>query len=90
MIDESGAPAQTVADWLEARDRIAETAPHPPERAASPLLLAPHEMDDVFAGSTVDDPGRVLVRELAGDDRDRGGRGWWWNRRPDPLPWHDA
>ncbi|MFJ4844929.1 MULTISPECIES: hypothetical protein [unclassified Streptomyces] len=47
-------------------------------------------MDDVFAASTVDDPGHVLVRELAGHDGDRVERGWWWYRRPDPLPWRDA
>ncbi|MEU6347287.1 hypothetical protein ABZ883_40855 [Streptomyces sp. NPDC046977] len=83
-------PADLYQWRLEARDQIADHAPHLPEPAAALLLSALSEVDDVFAAATVDDPGHVLVRELAGRDGDRVERGWWWYRRPEPLPWREA
>ena len=44
-------------------------------------------LDTLFADLTVDDTDGLLGKEtLPGKDA-ASAHGWWWNRRPDPLPW---
>ncbi|MFF3947056.1 hypothetical protein ACFYYN_19810 [Streptomyces sp. NPDC001902] len=82
-------PADVYGWRLEARDELAEAAAALPSEAAEPLRNALAELDRLFVTHTVEDPERLLAREIAGGD-DTGGRSWWWYRRPEPLPWDES
>ncbi|MFF9392741.1 hypothetical protein [Streptomyces griseoluteus] len=79
-------PPDLYLERLEARDELEQTSKQLRETAAALLQYALESLDELFAQMTVEDTGQ-LCRELARTKGIAPGNGWWWNRRPDPLPW---
>ncbi|MEU1704759.1 hypothetical protein ABZ478_05070 [Streptomyces sp. NPDC005706] len=79
-------PSDLYLERLEARDELVQASDRLPEAVTALLGNALAPLDTLFTQMTVEDTDQ-LCRELA---RARGivpGHGWWWDRRPDPLPW---
>ncbi|MGW2421909.1 hypothetical protein ACWC0C_22095 [Streptomyces sp. NPDC001709] len=76
-------PADLYRERLECRDEIEELGPWLPGTLQARLRAALAELDALFAAHTVEDTGAQRP------EPDNGTRthGWWWARRPDPLPW---
>ncbi len=71
---------------LEARDKLEQVRDRLPENGAALLQNALEILDPLFIELTVEDTGLLRKELLRPDDR-VSALGWWWNRRPDPLPW---
>lgn len=79
-------PSDLYVERLGARDELDEVGDRLPKSVTALLGNALAPLETLFTRMTVEDTDQVC-RELA---RARGiapGRGWWWDRRPDPLPW---
>ncbi|WP_405778529.1 hypothetical protein [Streptomyces sp. NBC_00859] len=70
---------------LEARDDLENLPQQLPPAIAASLQTALQQLDDVFALLTVEDNQGSIIQQL-GESTARMGQGWWWHRRPDPLP----
>ncbi len=57
--------------------------PHP---SSGYLTQALDLLDRKFEELTVDDGGEALATALGAATTDLGD-GWWWHRRPEPVPW---
>jgi hypothetical protein len=79
-------PPDLYLERLEARDELEHVSEQLSETAVALLQNALEPLDALFAQMTVEDTER-LCRELASAEGIASGRGWWWNRRPDPVPW---
>ncbi|MFF9602786.1 hypothetical protein ACF1GY_10935 [Streptomyces sp. NPDC014684] len=79
-------PSDLYLERLEARDELDEVSDRLPESVTSLLGNALAPLDTLFTRMTVADTDQVC-RELARAQGITPGRGWWWDRRPDPLPW---
>ncbi|SNT30451.1 hypothetical protein [Actinacidiphila glaucinigra] len=82
-------PSKLYGWRLEARDRLSVAEAELPPQDATALRAALAGLDELFLAHTVEDPEHRLAREITGGD-DPAGRGWWWYRRPDPLPWDEG
>ncbi|WP_030943729.1 hypothetical protein [Streptomyces sp. NRRL S-646] len=71
---------------LESRDKLEHVHRQLPENASALLQNALEPLDALFTQLTVEDPG-LLRKELTGPEDTASEHGWWWNRRPEPLPW---
>ncbi|MFG3202693.1 hypothetical protein [Streptomyces sp. NPDC048192] len=80
-------PPDLYRERLEARDELERVRRQLPESLAALLRNALQPLDALFAELTVEDTGDLLDKELARAEGVASERGWWWNRRPDPLPW---
>ncbi|MHB9860159.1 hypothetical protein [Streptomyces sp. YIM S03343] len=80
-------PSDLYRDRLEARDELEQLRTRLPENVAALLRNALDPLDALFAELTVDDADGLLRKELPRAECDTAVHGWWWNRRPDPLPW---
>ncbi|MGN5379965.1 hypothetical protein ACQ4WX_30390 [Streptomyces lasalocidi] len=80
-------PSGLYLQRLESRDKLEQVRDQLPENAVALLQNALEPLDALFAELTVEDTGGLLDKELARGEGAASDRGWWWNRRPDPLPW---
>ncbi|MEV0276323.1 hypothetical protein AB0I22_08065 [Streptomyces sp. NPDC050610] len=80
-------PADLYRERLEARDELAGIGARLPHEVAEPLGKALTELDSRFAAATEEDLSGSLRRELSGPSADQAAVGWWWRRRPEPVPW---
>ncbi|MEV6114368.1 hypothetical protein AB0L59_18090 [Streptomyces sp. NPDC052109] len=76
-------PADLYRDRVACRGKPAEPGVqlHPALRAR--LSDALTELDALFTAHTVEDPGALRPEP----DNGVPAHGWWWDHRPDPLPW---
>ncbi|MFD8079260.1 hypothetical protein ACFV3E_42320 [Streptomyces sp. NPDC059718] len=72
---------------LEARDEIGRSALELPEEARELVGQSLQALDDAFRRLTVEDVECVVIRTLKGQCAVGENLGWWWSRRPEPLPW---
>jgi hypothetical protein len=80
-------PQDLYRDRLTSRDGLAELRDQLPKNAADLLQDSLEQLDRLFIELTGEDAEHLLARELAVPGQDPGVHGWWWYRRPDPLPW---
>lgn len=80
-------PPDLYRERLEARDKLEQVRSQLPAQAVALLQTSLEPLDALFAELTVDDSGGLLGKELARAQNAASARGWWWDRRPDPLPW---
>ncbi|KOV90627.1 MULTISPECIES: hypothetical protein [unclassified Streptomyces] len=80
-------PADLYVERLAARDKWEQLRNQLPSNVTVLLQEALEPLDALFADLTVDDTDGSFSKEpLPGKD-DASAHGWWWNRRPEPLPW---
>ncbi|MEV0911062.1 hypothetical protein [Streptomyces hokutonensis] len=79
-------PPDLYRERLEARDELDQVRDQLSENVVALLQSALEPLDALFAELTVEDTGLLRKELLRPDDR-ASALGWWWNRRPDPLPW---
>ncbi|MDN3262230.1 hypothetical protein QWJ26_20965 [Streptomyces sp. CSDS2] len=80
-------PADLYVERLAARDKLEQLRHQLPSNTTVLPRNALEPLDALFADLTVDDTDGLLGKEtLPGKDAGPA-HGWWWNRRPDPLPW---
>lgn len=79
-------PPDLYRERLEARDELEQVCAQLPDDITALLRNALEPMDALFAELTVEDTG-LLRKELTGPEDAASAHGWWWNRRPEPLPW---
>ncbi|MFJ4780734.1 hypothetical protein [Streptomyces sp. NPDC088762] len=82
-------PADLYRERLEARDALVGISAHLPREVTELLDKALEELDRQFAAATEEDPSGSLRRELTGAS-EQTSVGWWWHRRPVPVPWEQA
>ncbi|SHL29654.1 hypothetical protein [Actinacidiphila paucisporea] len=81
-------PADLYAQNLIARDELEDLQQQLPQQAAELLEAAVDLVDREFIKLTVPDPAWYLDLRTQGlDVPDPHDAAWWWDRRPDPLPW---
>lgn len=77
-------PAEYYQEDLGYRDELVAAAEKLPAAVAERFADALERLDENFRAATVEgDEGRLAA--LFGTDH--AGRGWWWRRLPDPVPW---
>ena len=79
-------PPDLYRERLEARDELEQVRGQLPQSVVTLLQNALEPLDALFAELTVEDAG-LLRKELARPENAASAHGWWWNRRPEPLPW---
>ena len=79
-------PPDLYRERLETRDKLEQVRSQLPQDVAALLQNALEPLDALFAELTVDDSEGRFRKELVGEDV-ASAHGWWWNRRPEPLPW---
>ncbi|WP_328328681.1 MULTISPECIES: hypothetical protein [unclassified Streptomyces] len=72
---------------LEARDDLENLPRQLPPAVAASLQAVLQQLDATFATLTIEDNQGLLIRQLLGETRTDNGKGWWWHRHPEPLPW---
>ncbi|WP_327290138.1 hypothetical protein [Streptomyces sp. NBC_01198] len=81
-------PADLYQELLTVRDELEALAQQLPDQAAELLEAAVDLVDREFIKLTVPDPAWYLDLRTQGlDVPDPHDAAWWWDRRPDPLPW---
>lgn len=80
-------PADLYRERLEARDALASPGARLSREVTELLGEALEELDARFVAATVEDPSGSLRRELTDSSAEQTLAGWWWQRRPDPMPW---
>lgn len=80
-------PPDLYRERLEARDGLEGVAPQSAEAIAAELRNALRQLDSTYARLTVEDQQAELAGLLLGPEARQRQLGWWWHRRPDPLPW---
>ncbi|MFF9275404.1 hypothetical protein [Streptomyces griseosporeus] len=79
-------PPDLYEERLQARGELEELRSQLPANVAVLLQNALDPLDALFTELTVPDTGVLRERLLPADARSST-NGWWWDRRPDPLPW---
>ncbi|MEU2061873.1 hypothetical protein [Streptomyces sp. NPDC013455] len=80
-------PPDLYLERLEARDDLERVSEQLPATVSALMQNALESLDTLFAELTVDDTGGLLRKELLPAEGAASAHGWWWNRRPEPLPW---
>ncbi|MEW2133398.1 hypothetical protein [Streptomyces sp. NPDC005435] len=80
-------PLDLCRERLEARDKLEGMSAQLPLEAAALLHASLEPLDALFAEATVAGPVGLLRGEPAGAESAAPAHGWWWDRRPEPLPW---
>uniref|UniRef100_A0AAU2V678 Uncharacterized protein n=1 Tax=Streptomyces sp. NBC_00003 TaxID=2903608 RepID=A0AAU2V678_9ACTN len=84
-------PAELYRERLEARDALADLINRLPRDVAVLLNEALDELDRRFVAATTEDISGDLWRQLSSaSTTGQAPAGWWWHRRPDPVPWEQA
>ncbi|MEU6589723.1 hypothetical protein ABZ923_10945 [Streptomyces sp. NPDC046881] len=80
-------PPDLYGERLEVRDELEQVRTQLPQDLAALIRDSLGSLDALFAELTVDDTGGLLRKELLPAEGTASSHGWWWNRRPEPLPW---
>ncbi|MEW1909443.1 hypothetical protein AB0442_13455 [Kitasatospora sp. NPDC085895] len=80
-------PADFYHEDLEVRDQLVQTVAALPQEVSARAAEALASIDEVFREHTVDDKGTAVSEALGLPRLDVALRSWWWQRRPNPLPW---
>ncbi|MFD9630658.1 hypothetical protein [Streptomyces violascens] len=81
-------PADLYRERLVARDALADVLHRLPRDVAMLLNEALERLDRRFVAATTEDVSGDLRRQLSGTPTsEQVPTGWWWHRRPDPVPW---
>ncbi|MFF1687114.1 MULTISPECIES: hypothetical protein [unclassified Streptomyces] len=82
-------PADLYLERLDARDELEVMQRQLTPQAVELLQLAAEPLDKQFFELTVQDDTWLseLPQPSKPDHTKSESRGWWWHRRPDPLPW---
>ncbi|MFD8599023.1 hypothetical protein ACFV1L_28875 [Kitasatospora sp. NPDC059646] len=80
-------PAAFYREDLELRDELTRTAAQLDGESATRFAEALTLVDDAFRTRTVEDRGAALAEATGLPRLELALRGWWWQRRPEPLPW---
>ena len=72
---------------LAARDGLTMFPDHLPSAAVTVLRQGLQRLDSTYAHLTTEDPQGSLIGLLLGAEARGRQLGWWWYRRPEPLPW---
>ncbi|MFG2722858.1 hypothetical protein ACGFW5_31845 [Streptomyces sp. NPDC048416] len=80
-------PAALYHERLRARDALVDLAERLPRAVTELLNEALEQLDRRFIAATVEDGSGTLQGQGWGPPSDRRPTGWWWHRRPDPVPW---
>ncbi|MEU3417730.1 hypothetical protein AB0F39_04155 [Streptomyces murinus] len=80
-------PPDLYRERLDARDELEHVRNQLLPPIACLLQKALEPLDALFAELTIDDTGGLLRKKLPLAEDAASAHGWWWNRRPDPLPW---
>jgi hypothetical protein len=83
-------PADLYRERLEARDALVDLVSRVPRVAAELLSETLDQLDRRFIAATAEDGAGCLQRQLLGPASEHRPTGWWWHRRPDPVPWEQA
>ncbi|MGE7434032.1 hypothetical protein [Kitasatospora sp. NPDC001175] len=79
-------PASYYAEDLEIRDKL-NIAEGLTSKTSKCLIRALADIDRNYRQNTIDDGGRELSEALATSHIELSQRNWWWQRRPEELPW---
>ncbi|WP_329177333.1 hypothetical protein [Streptomyces sp. NBC_01477] len=82
-------PADLYVENLRMRDKVETLQQQLPQQEAELLEAAMEPLDRRFIKMTVPDPAWYLEldRQKGLEVPDEDDIGWWWRRRPEPLPW---
>ncbi|MFD0024492.1 hypothetical protein [Streptomyces sp. NPDC058382] len=80
-------PPDIYQERLAARDGLTIVPGTLPLSAAAVLRQGLQQLDSTYARLTTEDPQGSLIGLLLGAEASGRQLGWWWRRRPDPLPW---
>ncbi|MFF1923570.1 hypothetical protein ACFVW8_23735 [Streptomyces sp. NPDC058221] len=80
-------PPDIYQERLAARDRLTTIPDTLPPDAVATLRQGLQQLDSTYARLTMEDPQGSLIALLPGPQAPSGDLGWWWYRRPEPLPW---
>ncbi|MEU6665275.1 hypothetical protein [Streptomyces sp. NPDC046727] len=80
-------PPDLYLERLEVRDELERVSEQLPAAVSALMQNALESLDALFVELTVDDTGGLLRKELLPAEGAASAHGWWWNRRPEPLPW---
>ncbi|MBE8478175.1 hypothetical protein [Streptomyces justiciae] len=82
-------PPDLYQERLEARDGLERLAPQltDAEALAGHLRDAVRQLDHTYVRLTAEDQRGELAHLLLGTAARQRQLGWWWHRRPEPLPW---
>ncbi|MET8767704.1 hypothetical protein [Streptomyces sp. NPDC004658] len=80
-------PPDLYGERLEVRDELEQVRTRLPQDLTVLLRDSLASLDALFAELTVDDTGGLLRKELLPAEGAASSHGWWWDRRPEPLPW---
>ncbi|MFI1285027.1 hypothetical protein ACH4U5_30450 [Streptomyces sp. NPDC020858] len=83
-------PAELYRERLEARDALADIGSRLPGDVTQLFNEALEQLDRCFAAATAEDAAGLLRRELMGASFEQAPAGWWWLRRPNPVPWEQS
>ncbi|WP_274911325.1 hypothetical protein [Streptomyces sp. WZ-12] len=72
---------------LALRDELAQLVKIAPPVTREALADSIQKLDDVLARCTVQDEDGLVIGRPSGAHTEQAERGWWWRRRPDPMPW---
>ncbi|MFJ2707909.1 hypothetical protein ACIO3R_32625 [Streptomyces sp. NPDC087428] len=80
-------PPDMYRERLAARDGLATAPDQLPPGAVTVLRQGLQQLDSTYAHLTKEDPRGSLIGLLLGAEARGRQLGWWWHRRPEPLPW---
>ncbi len=80
-------PVAFYQEDLALRDDLTQTATQLDGESAVRFAEALALVDDAFRVRTVEDRGTALAEATGLPRLELALRGWWWQRRPEPVPW---
>ncbi|GGV58403.1 hypothetical protein GCM10010277_61050 [Streptomyces longisporoflavus] len=80
-------PPDLYRERLDARSALDAAPGQLPPAAAAVLQRSLQQLDSAYVGLTMEDGQGLLAELLLGPEPRSAQLGWWWYRRPEPLPW---
>ncbi|MGW7075211.1 hypothetical protein [Streptomyces sp. NPDC054866] len=80
-------PPDLYRERLQARDGLEVFPAQLPPAAMAVLQRGLQQLDSAYVGLTAEDGQGLLAGLLLGPEPQSVQLGWWWRRRPEPLPW---
>ncbi|MEW2176921.1 hypothetical protein AB0890_11400 [Streptomyces sp. NPDC005406] len=80
-------PPDIYRERLAARDGLTTVPDALPPPAVAVLRQELQQLDSTYAHLTTEDPQGSMIGLLLGAEARGRQLGWWWHRRPEPLPW---
>lgn len=80
-------PPDLYRERLAARDELSAVPEQLPPATVAVLQQGLQQLDSTYANLTTEDQQGLLIGLLLGPQAGSRQLGWWWHRRPEPLPW---